>query len=162
MHQLWLKEISAQQTLTLYDWGLAVTIEQVLHPGENVEDEDNGLLDWNVIWEDPSREWLTAVEDIDVTTANSYGVYDWIRSGTQGAREQAAYGDPSWHDYANQGEPLDPAEAYERIWPGPNGGGRVAPYRLTSNECSSECTGKISTSCAANGIQCSSKQCNWP
>ena len=116
------------------------------------EDEHNGLLDWEVIWEDPSREWLTAVEDRDVTTANAYAVYDWIRSGVQGGREQAAYGDPSWHDYANQGEPLDPAQAYERIWPGPNGGGRVAPYRLVANDAAANAPGRSDILVSANGI----------
>ncbi|MBR9860988.1 hypothetical protein GYB22_09645, partial [bacterium] len=119
--------------IDLFDWGLAVTIEQVVHPGEDEDDPNNGFISYNVVWEDPSKEWLTAVEDRDVATANAYAVYDWIRSGVQGGRESSAYGDPTWHDYALAGEPIDPGQAYERIWPGPSGGGRVAPYRLVAN-----------------------------
>lgn len=117
------------------DWGLAVTIAQVTHPGGNDDETNNGLIGWEVIWGDPSNEWLTAIPDNDVTTATSFGVYDWIRSGIQGTRD--GYNDPSWHDYAVGGEPLDGAQDFEQIW-----NGRVAPYRLASNDAAPAAPGR--------------------
>lgn len=114
----------------IFDWGLAVTITQVDGPGDDIEAEENGLIGWEVIFEDPSSEWLTAIPDRDATQAAQFGYYDWIRSGVQGQRDN--FNDPSWHDYAvNRNsvmQPLDAAQAYEGIW-----GGRVAPYRLVAN-----------------------------
>ena len=119
------------------DWGLAVTIEQVTGPGEFEDDDaNNGMLDWEVVWGDPSNEWLTAIRDNDITTANSaFGFLDWIRSGTQGSRDQ--YDDPSWHDFALGGEPIDPAQDYEQIW-----NGRVAPFRLVANDAAAATPGR--------------------
>ncbi len=110
----------------IFDWGLAVTLSQVTHPGEDVQ-TSNGLVGWEVEFEDPSLEWLTAIRDNDATQARMFGMFDWIRSGTQGRIESPAYGDPSWHDYARAGESLDPNGVYEKIWDG-----RVAPFRLAS------------------------------
>ncbi len=118
------------------DWGLAVTIEQVSGPGDYSEPErNNGLVDWEVIWGDPSDEWLTAIRDQDQSTAGGFGVFDWIRSGVQGGRDD--YNDPSFHDYAKGGEPLDPAQNYEQIW-----NGRVAPYRLVANDAAAAAPGR--------------------
>jgi hypothetical protein len=109
----------------IFDWGLAVTLEQVDQPGVNAI-EDNGFIGWEVEFEDPSNEWLTAIQDNDATQAAQFGMFDWIRSGAQGQNEQFA--DVSWHDYASGTEALDPSQRYERIWDG-----RVAPYRLASH-----------------------------
>jgi hypothetical protein len=110
----------------IFDWGLAVTLTQVSHPGVNPQ-TGNGLVGWEVEFDDPSQEWLTALRDNDAPVARQFGMFDWIRSGTQGRIESPAYGDPSWHDYAKGGESLDPQAVYEKIWDG-----RVAPFRLTS------------------------------
>jgi len=110
----------------IFDWGLAVTIEQVANPGVNSqENDDNGLINWSVEFADPTNEWLTAVADIDVSEARQFGVFDWIRSGVQG---QPGFNDPSWHDASstNYGA-LDRNGVYEKIWDG-----RIAPYRLVS------------------------------
>ncbi len=103
----------------LKDWGMAVTINQVVHPG-NIADESNGLLGWDVIWEDNSKQWLSAIPDID----NGF-TYDWIRSGRVGSNQ--ATKDYSEHDYFRNGEAVDQFEVYEKIWEG-----RIGPYRLAS------------------------------
>lgn len=108
----------------IFDWGLAVTLEQISQPGVNTQ-EDNGFLTWEATFEDPSNEWLTAIRDNDASQAAQFGVFDWIRSGTQGSNEN--FDDLSWHDYARSGNALDPNQRYEQIWDG-----RVAPYRLTA------------------------------
>jgi hypothetical protein len=111
------------------DWGLAVSIHQVSNPGENLEDDENGLIGWEVTWGDPSNEWLTAIVDNDATQALQFGYLDWIRSGIQGSRDN--YNDPSWHDYSVGGEPIDAGQTYEGVW-----NGRVAPFRLVANNSS--------------------------
>ena len=113
---------------SIYDWGLAVTIEQVSEPGARSRFvPDNGLLDWSVEFSDPSVQWLDAVRDQDVSAAGAFGVFDWIRSGTQGSAEQ--FNDPSWHDFSStDAGALDRNGVYEGIWDG-----RIAPARLVSN-----------------------------
>lgn len=111
---------------SIFDWGLAVTIEQVADPGINSQDfDENGLINWSVEFSDPSNEWLTAVRDVDVSEPRAFGVFDWIRSGVQG---QTGFGDPSYHDFASGGRALDRNGVYEKIWDG-----RIAPNRLVSN-----------------------------
>ena len=118
------------------DWGLAVTIEQVDEPGSD-PNGSNGLIDlgWEVVWEDPSNEWLTAMIDRDASAATAFGVYDWIRSGTQGQRD--LFNDVTWHDYAFSGDAIDANQSYEGLW-----NGRVAPHRLTSNDATSSTAGR--------------------
>jgi hypothetical protein len=110
----------------IFDWGLAVTIEQVADPGVNSQEfDENGLINWTVDFSDPSNEWLTAVSDNDASESRQFGVFDWIRSGVQG---QPSFNDPSWHDFSSGGRALDRNGVYEKIWDG-----RIAPNRLTSN-----------------------------
>ncbi len=112
----------------LENWGMSVTVKQVVGPG-NTEDDKNGLIDWSVTWEDNSKQWLTAISDID----NGYN-YNWIRSGREGATEEQP--DYSTHDYRDEfGQPLDKFEVYEKIWDG-----RIAPYRLASKNIAANTT----------------------
>lgn len=125
---------------SIFDWGLAVTIEQIADPGRDAQThDDNGLVSWSVEFSDPSEEWLTAVSDNDATTAQQFGVYDWIRSGVLGA--SSGYNDPSWHDQASNGRSLDRNGVYEKIWDG-----RIAPNRLVSNTSRSNASERPATS----------------
>lgn len=111
----------------IQDWGLAVTIEQVAAPGTNSQEiDDNGFINWSVDFSDASNEWLTAVTDVDASTATQFGVFDWIRSGPQG--QSTGFNDPSWHDHSSSQGALDRNGVYEKIWDG-----RIAPNRLVSN-----------------------------
>jgi len=107
----------------LKDWGMSVTVSQVPQPGD-VNDQDNGFLNWEMQWEDNSKQWMTAIPDFDGRSA-----FNWIRSGRVGANE--ATKDYSIHDYANTDGALDQFEVYEKIWDG-----RIAPYRLASRNIS--------------------------
>lgn len=119
-----------QSKQTLSDWGMSVEIEQVYNPGENaVADPSNGVVGWSVQWEDNGKQWLTAVADNDAqNTANSGSIWqNWIRAGSNG---RGATFDPLIHDFfAQSGDPMDPGQAFERIW-----NGRIAPYGLTARE----------------------------
>lgn len=123
----------------LKDWGMSVTVEQVSHPGDP-NDLENGFLSWDVQWEDNSKQWLTAIPDIDGRSG-----LNWIRSGRIGSQE--ATKDYSIHDYFTSEGAADQFEIYEKIW-----NGRIAPYRLASrNINSSEVT--TPPSLPANGVQ---------
>lgn len=102
------------------DWGLAINVHQVKGPGDDLQDETNGLISWDVRWPDNSKQWLTALADQDNTPW-----LDWIRSGRNGSSESTK--DYSIHDFALGGESMDRFEVYEKIW-----NGRVGPYRLAS------------------------------
>ena len=105
----------------LNDWGLSVTITQVVGPGNSDVDQSNGLIGWSVAWEDNSKQWLTAIPDID-----NGAWFNWIRAGREGST--VATPDYSEHDFRDEnGAAIDRFEVYERIWDG-----RIAPYRLAS------------------------------
>ena len=113
----------------LLDWGLSVTLKQVVGPGHGEEDETNGFISWDVTWEDNSKTWLTAIPDID-----GRSFYNWIRSGREGSNQSTP--DYSIHDYRDENNrPLDQFEVYEKIWDG-----RIAPYRLVSKNIPSTAT----------------------
>lgn len=100
------------------DWGMAVTIDQVLDPGSTT-DETNGSLGAEVIFANKGKNWLTAMPDID---GNPF--YNWIHSGTNG---RPNFSDPTENDYAINNTSMDAFESYEKLWEG-----RIAPYRLAS------------------------------
>ncbi len=124
---------------TLSDWGLSVELTQVYNPAENAEaDPTNGVIDWDVEWEDNGKQWLTAVVDNDAQSTPTSGSLwlNWIRSGSNG---RGATFDGYTHDFLSQDgvTPLDPGQAYERIW-----NGRIAPYGLTAREKYSAANGR--------------------
>ncbi len=114
----------------LADWGLSIELNQVKNPGENTEaDPNNGVIDWSVDWEDNGKQWLTAIIDNDAqSTPTSGSIWlNWIRSGSNG---RGATFDGYTADFLNaSGAPLDPSQAYEKIW-----NGRIAPYGLVARE----------------------------
>lgn len=104
----------------LADWGMAVSIDQVLDPGNPDIDETNGSLGCEVIFADKGKEWLSGMRDID-----GVPFWNWLHSGTNGKADQ--FKDPTENDYAINGNAIDPFESYEKLWEG-----RVGPYRLAS------------------------------
>lgn len=104
---------------TLADWGLSITIEQVKVPGYSPkEDPSNGFLSYEVEFADLSKQWLTAVPDMN---GNPY--FNWIRSGGVTSNPASGVTDAN----RVKGELMDPNEVYEKIW-----NGRIAPYALCS------------------------------
>jgi hypothetical protein len=138
---------NANPNVTLADWGLSIEINQVKNPGENAEaDPTNSLVSWNVEWEDNGKQWLTAVADNDAqSTATSGALWqNWIRSGTNG---RGSTFDGTLHDFLDgSGNPLDPGQAYERIW-----NGRIAPYALAARTPFSSANGRNTYGFAWNG-----------
>jgi hypothetical protein len=109
---------------TLADWGLSIEINQVYNPAENATaDPTNSFINWDVKWADNGKQWLTAVVDNDA----SQGFNNWIRSGNAG--RGGTFNGYTSDFLASDGNPLDPGQAYERIW-----NGRIAPYGLTARE----------------------------
>ncbi|MFT5512691.1 MAG: hypothetical protein ACI8SE_001089, partial [Bacteroidia bacterium] len=105
----------------LNDWGMSVTLKQVVGPGNSDVDQTNGFIGWDVTWDDNSKQWLTAIPDID-----NGAWFNWIRAGREGST--IAPPDYSEHDFRDEnGAAIDRFEVYERIWDG-----RIAPYRLAS------------------------------
>ncbi len=122
-------------TETLADWGFSIEVAQIKNPGEDVDgDPNNGVIDWSVTWENNGRQWLTAVVDNDAAT----NWVNWIRSGSVGRGLPAAQFDGFTHDFSgSNGAPLDPNQAFEKIW-----NGRIAPYGLTAREKYSSVSGR--------------------
>lgn len=94
------------------DLGLSVQLVQGQKPGDQTH-PTNGFLFAEVIYADPTRQWLSGVPDVD-----GPNVYNWIRSGTL-ADDDA----PEYNDYKD----IDNGQYYEKVL-----GGTWAPYRLVS------------------------------
>ncbi len=115
----------------LNEWGLAVEIQQVKTPGRNPHNPDdatNGYISSSVKFSDESKQWLTAVPDID----NENSPFNWIRSGTKNLKAATAdaYNDDfgGEFDWTNPDkDSYDPNEVFERIWDR-----KIAPYALCS------------------------------
>ncbi len=97
------------------DLGISVTLAQALAPGDQTH-PTNGFLQADIIYEDPTRMWLSGVPDIDGPS-----VYNWIRSGTTDSD------DNDQDDFIISGVFGDAGQYYEKLL-----GGTWAPFRLTS------------------------------
>ncbi|MCC6721893.1 MAG: hypothetical protein IT243_06795 [Bacteroidia bacterium] len=113
------------------DWGMSVTINQILDPGNPDTDETNGSIGAEVEFSNEGKQWLTAMRDND-------GVYfwNWIHSGINGKSD--GYKDPTENDFAINGNAIDPYDNYEKLWEG-----RIGPYRLASRFINSGGSAKI-------------------
>lgn len=76
--------ISVVNEQLLPQWGLSITVRGVNDPGGMVnaggvyveKEDNNGFLGASISYDDPSKQWLNFVPDVD-------GTYqDWIRAGT--------------------------------------------------------------------------------
>ncbi len=103
------------------NWGMSVLIEQGSIPG--VLDGDNlpvhptnGFLGSSITFEDPTRPWLSGINDQDVQNPQ-----DWILSGVSGG----GAGDVEYGDRNDGGDFIDPNQDFENILEG-----TLAPYNL--------------------------------
>jgi hypothetical protein len=99
-------------TNTLADWGLSITVENVIGPGSFYRDPEHGILDVTVEYEDNARQWLTALIDIDGVPSRN-----WIRAGN------VNNSDAMVDDFNRSTVHWDKDGVFERMWDG-----RVAPY----------------------------------
>jgi len=110
----------------LHDWGMAITVNQILGIGVDSGDTKNGLISWDVSFKDQGKQWLTALPDNDASIP-----FNWIRSGRVHTATSAAFStDPYLDDFfyePRSTQAIDGFEAYEKIWDG-----RIAPYTLCS------------------------------
>ncbi|HCY23010.1 MAG: hypothetical protein A2W93_08620 [Bacteroidetes bacterium GWF2_43_63] len=110
-------DISSPFEQIFTDLGIAVCFTNGKNPGD-LSHESNGFLYADIIYSDPSNNWLGGVSDADGPTA-----YNWIRSGTQDS-ENSMY-----DDHVYYGQYIDPLQYYEKVI-----AGTWAPYRLCSYE----------------------------
>jgi hypothetical protein len=108
------------------DWGLAIGMQQQIRPFDPNTDENIGFISAKVTIADPSKRWLTAIQDDEKVTPDN-----WIRSGDyfQNADEDGDYRSGGFSDLdvsaANNVQNFDEKGAYERIL-----GGTWAPYQM--------------------------------
>ncbi len=103
--------IQAVNEQLFMNWGLSISIEQVIDPGL-AGSINNGFIGASMTFSDPSKKWLSGVADQD-------GPYyeNWIRSGT------ITGSDAFQNDYTT----VDDKQVYEAVI-----GATWAPYRLTA------------------------------
>lgn len=110
------KTIAVGNEQLIPEWGLSVNIEQVSDVGTiPTIDESNGYLASSITFADPSKQWLSAVTDVD-----GFSYANWIRSGT------VASADPCANAFNDEG---DPNQKFEQVL-----GGTWAPYRLVARQ----------------------------
>ena len=110
--------ITIENEQLLLDYGLSITIKQVVEPGEEKE-LGNGVIIGNITYADSTKKWLGSYADRDGQTDGN-----WIRSGTS-VFDVGNTADP-YNDYDN-GNFQDPEQNFEGL---ANKG--WAPYRLVS------------------------------
>ena len=92
-------------------WGMSISAVQADNPGDD-EFNGNGFISGELIFDDITKPWLTAVADIDGDSP-----FNWIRSGTNTTG--------NYPDYPG----IDDDGVYETVL-----GGTIAPYRLASSD----------------------------
>ncbi len=103
-------------------WGLAVSVRDVLGVGELTAD-NFGLISDSIIFKDPTKPWLTGVEDID-----GISYQNWIRAGRDTSSAFTAISKEDYHlTSADDAQLGAAAEAFEKVF-----GGRIAPFRYAS------------------------------
>ena len=114
------KTIGEKFEQVIKEWGLSVEIEQVIDFGETGA-ESFGYIGDSLQYKDPTKPWLTGVEDEEGATFQN-----WIRSGNS----TASGGDIDFDDYyIGTSEYEDTKGVFERIV-----NGWVAPFRYVSHE----------------------------
>lgn len=108
-----ISSIKEENEQLIPEWGMSVTVKQVLRPGEDPT-AGNGYIESSVIYANNQSIWLSAVADADGASA-----YNWIRSGI--TSDDA---NPQNNDYAG-----DDSQYFEQVL-----GGTWAPYKLASHE----------------------------
>jgi hypothetical protein len=112
--------ISVRNEQIIPELGLSILIDQVKFPGDDVRG-GNGLITSSIEFSDPSKVWLTGVNDADGELP-----HNWIRSGSY--ENTNTGGDRSYDDVKDAaGRWKDPAENYEAVV-----NGTWAPYGLTA------------------------------
>lgn len=109
-------------------WGISVTIEQVIGPGDpfNIEDNSNGFLEATMTFENNEKPWLTGLQDNDaLSTSPALSWFNWIRAGRNGSPNFTQQ--DFVHDFAVSRIELDPRERWENMLDG-----RIAPYALAA------------------------------
>lgn len=103
-------------------WGLSVSIKDVLGVGD-VTAEKFGLISDSVIFKDPTKPWLTGVEDIDGITYQN-----WIRAGIDTSSIFSSNNKEDYHINSTSNNQLgSAASAFEKVF-----GGKIAPFRYAS------------------------------
>ncbi|MBI2269641.1 MAG: T9SS C-terminal target domain-containing protein [Bacteroidetes bacterium] len=92
---------------------------------------NSGILEATISFADPLKNWLSALADVDGTTA-PYGNLNWIRSGKTSSTPASPY-----DDYFSGTNPVDGSQDFEKLL-----SGTWAPYRLCAySDAALTCTG---------------------
>lgn len=105
------RSIDLKYEQLLLDWGISVSIGQVFYTGSGGEAFTEPLNNGRVIFDDPTRQWLTGIPD-----AEGVQPLNWIRSGNLQDVDN-----PEYNDRVGR----DPNQIYENIL-----GGTWAPWAL--------------------------------
>lgn len=100
--------------------GISIAVRQVSNPGDSA-DETNGLIDGRLSFSDPSKPWLTGLQDVDDSPFN------WILSGDRTGSGLNPQADNASGAYQIN-RLYDPNEFFEGIL-----GGTWAPFGMTRN-----------------------------
>src|SRR5690606_22544169 len=101
------KDISILNEQIIAKYGLSIGVKQVVRPGDNQQEDRNGLIGSEIIFSDPKIAWLAGVNDGEVTSKQN-----WIRSGGYTFVKTASNTEPE----CNINDKMyDTTENYERL-----------------------------------------------
>jgi hypothetical protein len=113
------------------DWGMALSTNQVLRPGDLGNISPNGLISGTITYADASNPWLTGIEDVD----GGLDPNNWIRAGV--ATEAGnTWNNGNFDDFALNCP--DSSGSFEEIL-----NGTWAPYNLAARTNPQSSGGKV-------------------
>ncbi|MFY0673607.1 MAG: hypothetical protein JXQ87_09385 [Bacteroidia bacterium] len=120
------KGLYTDNEMVLDEWGISIKAGPEYAPLGSSGDPSNGLIGSEIVYEDNSEEWLTAMPQVENANDQVPWIFDWIRAG--GDLNGADPALPAVHDveYSSLGA-LDENAVYKSV-----ANGLIAPYVLTS------------------------------
>lgn len=122
------KGLYTDNEMVIDEWGISIKVGPEYAPLGSPEDGTNGLIGSEIIYEDNSEEWLSAMPQVENPFPDGQApwIFDWIRAGGDLNGTDLAL--PAVHDVETSTlGPLDENAVYKTV-----ANGLIAPYMLTS------------------------------
>lgn len=136
------RSIAEYNDQLLQEYGLSLSMTQVLRPGDNDSVGENAYITSDITFADINLPWLTGIPDQE-----NASLFNWIRSGEDDDEDPLQLGgsrECEMNDWAFEG---DRVQKYEEVV-----FGTWAPYAMTNKEAKSECGSGVSYSRLADRI----------
>lgn len=123
------KPLYTDNEMVIDEWGFSITAGPEYGPLGSSDDQSNGYLGSELIYENDAVEWLSALPQIENNSDAQPSIFDWIRAGNNfpsGEEPVPAVHDADYDNIDGSGH-MDSKGVYKDV-----ADGLIAPYVLTS------------------------------